>query len=746
MKKKYLILPLLAFGAWSGKSVAQTAKCATDEMHQAYILQHPEIAAFEKKLNEDTRNFIAAKHAHGNSLGKTTATHADSDYYDIPVVVHVMHNYSNELLADNAIYGLIAEMNKFYSRQNDVSDVVAPFVKYIGNAKIRFHLATKDPNGNPTKGITHRFTYLTNGGDDQAKMDLWPPTNYYNIWFENYIGRGISGGTVLAYANFPSSAAAYPYNDGVIAGYQYINDGGGGASTLDHETGHYFNLYHTWNSSGQACGAACGDDEVDDTPPTRGNQDNCPLGETNCAVNYFKIYTNISGGDSLVNYPDTVNVQNVMNYASCLRMVSKGQVERMRACLNSNIGGRNNLWDSTNLAYTGALSPIPDLPPVTDFCARTGTSINYFTFPGVALNFFNKSWGDTVTAVSWTFTNGASPSTSLTNTNEVFTDPGWAKLTMTATGNNSGTTTTVYDHAAFVADVAGTPAPGYMQEFAAGGDRDKWPMFNYYNNEFKWQLTNVGFYDSTSVMYEGFDSRYNPLTGSVPHTGTPRGDYDDLFSIPVDLSAYSTACNLDFYYSAASRSSNSLDINDTLLIDYSKNKGAWVNFAKLAKSSLINKGAYPFYYVPDGQEDWSPKTIAIPTTALGGYTTFRFRYKPYVGQDGENSSGNNFYMDRITFSPLPAGVNDVNLGIVDVAVVPNPTSGDAYVVIKDAVNASAHIVVSDITGKVVYTVSQQANGKETQIRIPHSAIQVQGVYLVQTTTGSHTQTQKLVVY
>jgi hypothetical protein len=751
MRKKYFLM-LAAVACISGRSVAQ--QCATDEMHKMYKSQHPEIANYEKQMKQDLLNFMSKTKMSNFLAAKTTASvHNDTDYYDIPVVIHVMHSYGTDLLADNEIYKLMDNMNKFYNAQNDLSAVIPPFVPYIGKAKFRFHLASKDPLGNPSKGITHRYTYLTFGGDDQAKMDLWPPQSYYNIWFENYIGLAISGGTVLAYATFPTSSASNPFYDGVIAGAPFINDA---TLTIQHESGHYFSLEHPWNSSGAGSGVSCGDDEVDDTPPTKGHFSTCPLYDQECAINYYKIYTNISGGDSLVNYPDTTNTQNVMDYSSCTNMLTKGQVWRMRGALNSNIANRNNLWDSTNLAMTGAAYPYPDLKPVTDFSVKNGTAATYFTFPGVNLTFASKSWGDTITNVDWTFGNGAAvpaltQSTAATVTQNVvnsFSVPGWVNFKMDVTGNNTGVTSTTYDHSVFVADVTALDVSNYYQEFTPGGDRDKWPTFNYYNNEFQWKMVdNVGFYDNSCLMYTGFDTRLNPLLNLTPLTGAPKGDFDDFFTAPVDLSSFTDACNLDFFYSAASRSSSSVDITDSIEITYSVNKSlSWTPLVVLSKSSLINKGSYSFYYQPSSPADWAPKTIALPAAARKPYTAFRFRYKPGGNALNKNSTGNNFYMDRISFSRLPAEASNVNIANASVAVVPNPTKGDAYVIIKGAPNTEARVMVSDITGKVVYSATQQVAGSEAHIIIPHSAITVQGVYIVQTTTGGQVNTQKLVVY
>ncbi len=68
---------------------------------------------------------------------------------------------------------------------------------------------------------------------------------------------------------------------------------GGIAYTIAHEIGHFLSLYHVWNSNGQEVeGTTCGDDEVDDTPPTRGHFScgNTQLYDTVCSSGYFKEY------------------------------------------------------------------------------------------------------------------------------------------------------------------------------------------------------------------------------------------------------------------------------------------------------------------------------------------------------------------------------------------------------------------------------------------------------------------------
>ena len=761
MKKRSLLF-LLALALFVGKSFAQ--HCYSDEVRRKLMETHPEIATYEAEMNRQIAENL--KHIDLRNAQKTTGVDQSGNptfWYDIPVVVHIVHDYAVEYLKDDDIFNDLVDWNTVYAMQNaDTADVIAPFKKWIGNPHIRLHLATKDPLGRPTKGITRRRSYLGYNGNDEAKLDDWQPESYVNIWFiHNMSGANAQA---AAYAYFPSVGAALPYYDGIIALYSYHNVD----KTINHEMGHVFSLYHPWGNTNNP-DVACGDDEVDDTPPTKGHAETgctaASLYDTVCANNYFKIYTNIFGSDSLVDYPDTTNAQNIMDYTYCSRNFTKGQVVRMHAALNSDVANRKHLFDTSNLILTGVMDssynyiPRLDLKPIPEFSSlSTGLApkMQYFTCPGATLSFVNKSWNDTVTKVKFsasatgtTFSldsiNNPSYSSATTVT---FNTPGWSDVTMTATGNNTGDSSITYRNAIFVADANATPASTIVEEFDPAGTGAKWPTFNYYNNEFKWTQSNVGYYDNHSMEYVGFDSRINPLLGIYPPTGSPLGDVDDIFSVPVDLSAYSTSsCNLNFLYSGASRSSASADINDSMTISYSLDRGkTWNTLTTMKKNTLENKGSLSIPYAPLYTGDWAAKTIPLPASALASYVVFRFRYFPNVGSDGYYSSGNNFYMDRVNFSPLPAEVSSVKTNEVDVVVAPNPTSNNAYVIVKDVENTTAHIVVTDVAGRTVYTTAQQLNGTEARIEIPSSVLSVKGIYMVQTRTGNQTNTQKLVVY
>jgi hypothetical protein len=764
MRKNYTLL--LAGVMFATQGYGQLKPCYTDEKRKEIIAANPEVEKFAAEYEQQIAE--ALKRIDLTKAAKTTGVDQSGNenyWYDIPIVVHVIHDYNlytlgggGDYISDDNIFNSVKSWNKVFAKQNpDTADVLPTFRKWIGNPHIRLHLATRDPNGNPTKGITRRRNYLTYSANDFAKFDGWPPANYVNIWF---IQSMTKGSEAAAYALLPAYAASNPQSDGVISLAAYIDY----HKTINHELAHCFNLSHVWGGTNEP-EVACGDDGVDDTPPTKGHSpSSCSMADvydTVCAANYYKTFTTATG-IGIINYPDTTNAQNIMDYTYCDKMFTIGQVKRMHLTLNNPIAGRNNLWDTANLVATGVMTPSHtminsiDLKPIPDFSVvNTADAGNYlrkngnFAFPGKEVKFINQSWNDTVTNLLWTFSNGALKPTDISTTtvNNSFSVPGWVTVSMKATGNHTGDSTKTWNNAVFVTDVNPTNAVGYIQDFDASGDRDKWVSFNYFDNEFKWQLANTGIYGGNCIQYKGFDDRLDPALGLYPRTGNPKGDYDDLYTVPMDLSAFTDYCNLNYWYAGASRSSNSLDISDTMMIEYSVDKSlSWKTLKIVSKSGLVNNGTYATSFTPTSMSQWSPMTIPLPADARKSYVVFRFKYFPGVGQTGVFSSSNNFYMDRINFSRNPAEASNLNMGATDVAVVPNPTSGSAWVVVKDADNTEANIVVTDITGKVVYRATSAIKGNEARIEIPAEVLAVKGVYLVQTATGNQVHTNKLVVY
>src|SRR5688572_3389739 len=73
----------------------------------------------------------------------------------IPTVVHIIHNYGPENVSDARVADAIRWLNEdFMGTSPDLSGVIVPFQDDIGNPQFEFRLATLDPNGNCTNGIT----------------------------------------------------------------------------------------------------------------------------------------------------------------------------------------------------------------------------------------------------------------------------------------------------------------------------------------------------------------------------------------------------------------------------------------------------------------------------------------------------------------------------------------------------------------------------------------------------------------
>ncbi|PZF74489.1 zinc-dependent metalloprotease [Taibaiella soli] len=786
MVKKAILL--MSAAALIGSTANAQLPCGSDEAYQRYKAAHPEVAMYEKQLEAE----IAQNMKHMNLQKFARTTNVDENtIYDIPLVFHIVHDYGTEYLPDSTIFTLVEDINQAYSKTNtaQLAQVIPTFAgkipgttkDYIGKINIRFHLATKDPSGNPTRGITRRRSYVSYNAGDNAKFDQWAPNSYMNVWFIRTMSA--ANGQAAAYAYQPPAAAGNPYIDGVmsLASYAQVDN------TIAHELGHCLNLAHPWGNTNQP-GVACGDDDVDDTPPTKGhnppsNGNGCTpanLYDSTCATGYAKTYSfeqflnlygeawavappkiNDSTYDSTatfyVNYPDTTNAQNIMDYTYCSKMFTFGQGQRMRAALLSATAQRNHLFNDTNLLATGALQPLPDMAPVADFSlarntgSATGDKLASDKAFGCANNytftFINRSWNDTIVGLNWEFTNGANPSSTSTSTvTTKFAQPGWATVTLTATGNGTSGTGTISRQAVYVADTTGMDPEGYVEEFS--GSLDKWPMFNYFNNNFKWSTSTIGTFDNSAICYNNYDTRSKSYVFSSELTGTPQGDYDDLFTPAFNLTdaRYGANCNLNFMSASASRTTVAADMRDSLEIWYSTDcANTWRLLTSLTRGTLHTNGTIEGFFAPGWPGDWALQSINIPPAARSAKTFFRFRYKPGADATYGIGSGNNFYMDRLQITAMPTGVNPTEIEKEGVTLAPNPTTGSSNLYIKGG-NGTAQIRVTDIAGKVVFTAQQQLSGSVTTVEIPATAISVKGMYLVQVVSNNRTNTEKLVVY
>ena len=315
MRKILLLVALLV--AVTSQTFAQR-NCVTMEHLENILQKNPEVKANMDAIENHTNAFIEAKkNKNVQALVEGVVT--------IPVVVHIVYNGAAENISDAQIASQMAVLNEDYRKMNaDVGNTPAEFSDLTADSQIEFVMATTDPDGNATDGITRTsstkasYNYLTDEVkfDATGGKDAWPSDQYLNMWVCD-----ISGG-ILGYAQFPGGPAA---TDGVVMDVLYFGDENFATPPFDlgrtatHEVGHWLNLRHIWGDGG--CGV---DDGVADTPSQGGSNFGCPTYPfVSCGTN-----------DMFMNYMDYVD-------DFCMVMFSNGQKDRMRATFEPG-GGRES--------------------------------------------------------------------------------------------------------------------------------------------------------------------------------------------------------------------------------------------------------------------------------------------------------------------------------------------------------------------------------------------------------------------
>jgi hypothetical protein len=285
--------------------------CGTMIVHERLLRTDPSYLA--ARNDSENRAFQYAQRP--DFLGRTGIT-------VIPVVVHVVYNGAAQNISQAQIQSQIDVLNRDFRKTNaDVSSTPAVFQPLAADARVEFELATTDPSGSSTNGITRTSTTVSGFSDDNkvksastGGADAWPRDKYLNLW----VCR-LSGG-LLGYAQFPGGPAD---TDGVVIRDTAFGTTGTATApfhlgrTATHEIGHWLNLRHIWGDDGTGCS---GDDFVADTPNAAG---------ANTGVPTFPHITcgNAPNGDLFMNYMDYTDDAGMF-------MFTTGQVTRMQAALD----------------------------------------------------------------------------------------------------------------------------------------------------------------------------------------------------------------------------------------------------------------------------------------------------------------------------------------------------------------------------------------------------------------------------
>lgn len=301
-----------------------------------------ELEKFKQKYAKEISDFEIKTQEYVKSRKKQNYVQSSVDTsctMIIPVVFHVFHPSGASGVPLSQINYAIADLNRtFAGSDDDFKTVNSKFENIKSNTKIRFALAKKDPEGNPSSGVNYyqdRQGGFGNGSgwDQQIASIAWDNYKYFNVYIMNdlYANNTTNNSGVCWYPNTYMSdmgLARMVYN------YWYFGYGGSSFNnvefnqTFTHECGHFLNLIHTFE--GGDCSAA--GDLCDDTPPT-------DIAAAGCNASRC-------GG--------LINGENYMDYnASCYKNFTKDQNFRMEAAMNHPT--RASLWQYDNLVACGVM-------------------------------------------------------------------------------------------------------------------------------------------------------------------------------------------------------------------------------------------------------------------------------------------------------------------------------------------------------------------------------------------------------
>ncbi len=323
MKNLYLLISFLCLGqfinsaifhskdTFSQKTIASTDTlgfgCAQKDVHEKWLSEHP---SFQIKENQQK----AARKI--RLQNRPLSAQRGGVPYEIPVVVHVIHNSGLENIPDAQIEKGIQFLNDGFSNSG--------FYAGTGgiDVEVQFQLAQRDPDGNVTTGINRIESTLTDMVTFQdlevKNLSRWDPTCYVNIWLVKEI-CSLSGCGVAGYAYLPSAHGSDV--DGIVMESQWVGTNLNAAVVLNHEMGHYLGLYHTFEGGCKNDDCLVDGDRICDTPPDQSTaRVNCIDGANTCSTD-----ANPSDPNNPFTTDQNDQMENFMDYASCSVLFTEGQ-------------------------------------------------------------------------------------------------------------------------------------------------------------------------------------------------------------------------------------------------------------------------------------------------------------------------------------------------------------------------------------------------------------------------------------
>ncbi len=363
MNRILLSIAFLSFSSSFVFSQKDYKRCSTMEVDAQVRAGNPELGTLD-----DFENWLAPKvSAYKLQQNKTGFK---KTVYNIPVVIHIIHNSSEAVgqgrnISNAQAVSQITVLNEDFRKLNsDFNLTPTVFQSLAADCEINFCLATVDPNGNTLSevginrvdatsisGISN--TSSTNSVDGYSPTVInttikpntqWDPNKYLNMWVL-HLGESSGGTALLGFAQFPDQSglsgisgppSQFTANtDGVVMLYNAFGNTGNVLSayplgrTATHEVGHWLGLRHIWGD------ANCGDDFCADTPTQQGANSGCPTHPNVTCSN---------AGDMFMNFMDYCN-------DNCLTMFTNDQKARMVTVMQNS--PRRGILNSSDVCSGG---------------------------------------------------------------------------------------------------------------------------------------------------------------------------------------------------------------------------------------------------------------------------------------------------------------------------------------------------------------------------------------------------------
>jgi PKD repeat protein len=433
------------------------------------------------------------------------------------------------------------------------------------------------------------------------------------------------------------------------------------------------------------------------------------------------------------------NVENYMEYAYCQKMFTQGQVDRMRAALNSGVGQRSSLWSESTLQATGiaegyeaVCAPIADFYVVPGAPNFTNPAIPYppLACTGTTVMFKDNSGGAPVTNWEWTFQDGEPATSNQQNPTVSFTSPGWKSVSLTVSNaNGSHTKTSPFEVYVSNVDDAMTGLASYSFEENVG----IWPFLheNYENNHTFWQRhTGAGHTGNACIRLNAGDIDMFDLMD--PQNS---GDIDDLITPNLNLTGIQDA-TFSFWYSYSTQTTDLANVTERLQIQRSNDCGKTWTWLSTESASTIQGSAL----ITNGNSTtpgaWQFRTYTIPANLLTSNVRFRFRFI-------SSAYSNHLFLDDINIGG-PVGMADAT-GNTPMSVFPNPTNDQFFVRMAGMDVHSTEITLMDSRGAIVYRSIHAPQGDSGIMISSRELGLAEGLYVLRASNNMGTSTQKLMV-